>query len=79
MKITISLPTKIAKKAKEFASFTGRSFSGLIKFCLQKELSHKVILRKKGPAHKDSNQWANSMDRDLDPPETPNRAQGVDI
>jgi hypothetical protein len=41
MKITISLDKEIHLKAREYAKMTGRTFSGLIKICLNKELKEE--------------------------------------
>jgi len=38
-KITISLPLQTILSAKQFSQETGRTFSGLIKLCLEKQLS----------------------------------------
>ncbi|MFH0970568.1 MAG: hypothetical protein V1776_03855 [Candidatus Diapherotrites archaeon] len=37
-KITISLPPNVAEAAKEYGQNSGRTLSGLIRYCLQKEM-----------------------------------------
>ncbi len=43
MKMTISIDEESYKKAKEYAKKTGRTMSGLIQFCLAKELNENKI------------------------------------
>ena len=43
MKMTISIDEESYKKAKEYAKKTGRTMSGLIQYCLAKELNENKI------------------------------------
>lgn len=43
MKMTISIDEESYKKAKEYAKKTGRTMSGLIQFCLAKEISENKM------------------------------------
>lgn len=40
MRVTISLDKEVHTKAKEYAKKTGRTLSGLIQICLNKELKN---------------------------------------
>lgn len=41
MKVTISLDKEFHEEAKKYAKKTGRTFSGLIQICLNKELKEE--------------------------------------
>lgn len=42
MKVTISLDEEVHTEAKEYAKKTGRTLSGLIQVCLNKEIKEDV-------------------------------------
>jgi metal-responsive CopG/Arc/MetJ family transcriptional regulator len=40
-RVTLSLPTELVSKAKEFSKNSGSTFSGLVRICLQNKLMEK--------------------------------------